>query len=74
MTQRSPTSFAAFLARHSLRVGDAASLVGLSRAQTYKLVSGEQAVSPTLARLLELLDIHGIPREWKRTATEEKTP
>jgi hypothetical protein len=65
MTQRSATSFAAFLARHKLGAESVAPIIGLSRAQAYKLRNGDQAVSPTLARLLELLDVHGIPREWQ---------
>jgi hypothetical protein len=72
MTQRSTTSFAAFLVRHKLSAESVAPIIGLSRAQAYKLRNGDQAVSPTLARLLELLDVHGIPREWQQqTATED---
>ena len=56
---------AAWLERHKLTGYKAAPILGLSQQQVYKLAAGTSPVMPTLARLLELLDKHGIPPEWR---------
>lgn len=40
-------------------------VLGISLRQSFRLASGESAVPEPVARLLHMLRLHGIPKEWR---------